>query len=77
MPIKQYGPPEVFKEGKKAAEMGKGGADRRPPYVGWVWQQPARPSALRKRHGLRASSQSGGLAEGALECGRAFDAKHT
>ena len=45
--------------------------------VGWAWRQPARPSAYGKHHGLRTSSQSGGLAEEDLEHRNAFDAKHT
>ena len=44
--------------------------------VGWVWPQPARPSAYGEHWGMRASSRSGGLAEGAVEDGRALSAKH-
>jgi hypothetical protein len=35
--------------------------------VGRSWRQPARPSAYGRLHGVRTSSQSGGLAEVALE----------
>jgi len=39
--------------------------------VGWVWRQPARPSACCKVCGVRTSSQSGGLAERAWQHGQA------
>ena len=45
--------------------------------VGWVWRQPARLRACRKHPGVRASSQSGGLAQQRLEVKPQQSAKHT
>ena len=35
--------------------------------VGWVWRQPARPSAYGNHTGLRTLPESGGLAKAAVE----------
>ncbi len=45
--------------------------------VGWVWRQPARPSAYGCCCGVRASSGSGGLAAGALGGGGREGAPNT